>query len=72
LANKKETKNDNDISFLNEYIKEAENIKVKLSAKHQRSITKFIAELKKSEEDYLVEISPRTVIGFMRLAKACA
>ncbi|MFP4400803.1 MAG: AAA family ATPase [Candidatus Woesearchaeota archaeon] len=72
LSNKKETKIEKDLHFLSEYIKEAENIEVKLSQKLQKNITRFIAELKKSEEQFLFEISPRTVIGFMRLCKASA
>lgn len=73
LASKRDIEiNDDDLSLLQEYVSEAEKIKVKLSSKFQKNITKFIAEIKKNEDNYLIDISPRIVVGFMRLAKASA
>ena len=38
----------------------------------EHQIVDFVAELKKNEERYLTEISPRIVAGFVRMAKAAA
>ncbi len=38
----------------------------------QPKVVDFIAELKRKESQYIVEISPRMTIGFMRLCKGLA
>ena len=58
--------------FVREYIDYARQIEVKLPSDFEKEITDFIKELKDNESDYLVEISPRLVIGFVRLVKASA
>jgi DNA replicative helicase MCM subunit Mcm2 (Cdc46/Mcm family) len=35
-------------------------------------VVEFIAELKRTESKYIVEVSPRMTIGFMRLCKGLA
>ena len=59
-----------DIKFIKEYIDYINNIKViEFPKESQSRVVDFIAELKQNEEKYLVEISPRMTIGFMRLCK---
>lgn len=72
LSSKKDKKKEQDLSLLQDYITEAEKIKVRLPKKLQRNITKFIEHIKKTEDDYLIDITPRIVVGFMRLTKASA
>ncbi|NQU79850.1 ATP-binding protein [Candidatus Woesearchaeota archaeon] len=60
-------------SLLNEYIKKAKNIEdVKLPAAFEQEIVDFITAIKQDEENYLIEVSPRMVVGFSRLVKAAA
>jgi len=62
-----------DVDFIKEYIKRSEALgDIKLPSTFEKQIVDFTADLKKKEKDYLVEISPRFVIGIVRLAKASA
>jgi replicative DNA helicase Mcm len=61
-----------DERFIQDYIAYAEKIDVQVPTKLEQQIIDFIAEIKKNEKKYLIEISPRIVLGFMRLAKASA
>ncbi|MBD3354716.1 hypothetical protein GF361_01885 [Candidatus Woesearchaeota archaeon] len=62
-----------DIKFVKDYIEYTKNIKVKEFPKSlQGEVVDFISDLKKDENNYLVEISPRMTIGFMRLCKGLA
>lgn len=62
-----------DIEFLKGYVeyslkKEVNDIRKGL----QKKVVDFITEIKKNEEKYLIEVSPRLVVGFMRMCKALA
>lgn len=62
-----------DIDFIKSYVeyalkKDVYDIRKTL----QKKIVDFIAEIKKDEKKYLIEVSPRLVVGFMRLCKALA
>lgn len=61
-----------DEKFIQEYVKHAETIDVTLPAKFEKEITDFVAKIKAKEEEYLIEVSPRLVLGFIRMAKASA
>jgi DNA replicative helicase MCM subunit Mcm2 (Cdc46/Mcm family) len=62
-----------DIEFLKEYIQTAFDVgEIKIPSSIEREIVNFTAKLKKDEDEYLVEISPRIVIGITRLCKASA
>lgn len=61
-----------DEGFIQDYVAEAEKIDVELPKRFEEDITKFVREIKENEDKYLVEVSPRLVIGFIRLAKASA
>jgi len=70
-SNKEVSKDD--IKFVKDYIGYTKNVKVEEFPKTlQRKVVDFISELKENEKDYLVEISPRMTIGFMRLCKGLA
>jgi len=61
-----------EIKFVQDYIKKANELGVEIPSRMEQEIVDFVAELKKDEEEYLVEISPRLVVGFVRMAKAAA
>ncbi len=64
--------NKGDIEFIKDYINYAENIEVSLPRKFEKQIEDFVESIKIAEDKYLVEVSPRIVIGFVRMAKASA
>lgn len=62
-----------DIDFIKGYIefvnkKEVHDIRKTL----QKKVVDFISDIKKDEKNYLIEVSPRLVLGFMRMCKALA
>jgi DNA replicative helicase MCM subunit Mcm2 (Cdc46/Mcm family) len=61
-----------DINFIKEYVNFAEDIKVDFPKMFEKDVVNFIEYLKKNEDNFLVRIGPRTVIGFIRLCKANA
>lgn len=72
VGGKKQKTSEEDIKFVQNYIREAEKIDVKIPSKLEQQIVDFAAELKQNEKAYLIEVSPRIIIGFVRLAKAAA
>ncbi|MBW2971577.1 ATP-binding protein [Candidatus Woesearchaeota archaeon] len=59
--------------FLKQYVRQAHELgEIKLPKRFEQEIVDFIADIKENEKKYLVEISPRMVVGFSRLAKASA
>ena len=61
-----------DTDFIKDYIDSTKQIEVNLPKEFEDEITEFVSYLKGKEYKYLVEISPRLVIGLIRLAKASA
>jgi replicative DNA helicase Mcm len=62
-----------DISFIKSYIEYTNKIEnVEFPKDMQKKAVDFIDSIKKKEKDYVTEVSPRIVIGFMRLCKALA
>ena len=61
-----------DINFIREYISSSEKLEVVIPSSMEHQIVDFVAELKKNEDKYLIEVSPRIVTGFVRMAKAAA
>lgn len=61
-----------DISFLKSYICHAEQVAVTLPEVYHQDIVAFVHELKKKEGKALFEISPRLVVGIVRLSQARA
>ena len=62
-----------DVDFIKGYIEYAKGKEVHdIRRTLQTQIVDFIAEIKKDEKKYLIEVSPRLVVGFMRLCKALA
>ena len=62
----------NDILFLKRYIKFASALDVEIPQGMADKIKNFATSLKEKEEGMLFEVTPRTVIGLTRLAKASA
>ena len=61
-----------DMEFIKDYVDFAEQVDVEFPKELEKQVVDFSTELKKDEKKYLIEISPRIVIGLMRLAKAAA
>ena len=62
-----------DVKFVKDYIEYTKNIEtIEFPRSLQPEVVKFISEVKKKESRYIVEISPRMTIGFMRLCKGLA
>ena len=60
-----------DINFIKSYIEYTSKIEnVEFPKDIQKKAVDFIDGIKKKEKDYVMEVSPRIVIGFMRLCKA--
>jgi len=74
ILEQKQTKaNSHDIEFIKDYLQHIQQIeKINFSKANQSYVLSFVEELKKNEKQYLIEISPRLVIGIMRLCKALA
>jgi DNA replicative helicase MCM subunit Mcm2 (Cdc46/Mcm family) len=62
----------NDSLFIRDYIEFSQLIDVAFNEKLKKQIVDFAAKLKKDEKKFLVEISPRIIVGIMRFAKASA
>lgn len=72
-SGKKTEVSQDDVEFIKAYIdyqrkKDVDDIDKDL----QEKIVDFISGIKKDENDYLVEVSPRMIIGFMRMCKSLA
>jgi DNA replicative helicase MCM subunit Mcm2 (Cdc46/Mcm family) len=63
---------DGDARFVQEYVRYAEKLVVSFDAKYESMVVGFMDDLKREERRFLVEVSPRLVIGVIRLAKAFA
>jgi len=61
-----------DEKFIQDYVSYADRIDVEIPVTLEKEIVDFISEIKKQEKKYLIDISPRLVLGFVRLAKASA
>jgi DNA replicative helicase MCM subunit Mcm2 (Cdc46/Mcm family) len=61
-----------DIHFIKEYIKHAKSIDVELEPEFEARIIEFIEEIKKDENKFIVDITPRIVKGIINIAKANA
>ena len=68
---KKEAK-ESDIAFAKSYAEYANKISVKMPKDLEDDIVAFAEKLKSNEKRYVVEISPRIIVGLMNLAKASA
>jgi len=61
-----------DTEFIKSYIVSAEQLKVTLPEVYHKDIVTFVEELKKKENKSIFDISPRLVVGLMRLVQARA
>lgn len=61
-----------DAAFIKDYVAYAQGLPVAFDKKLEPHITAFFDDLKDREDDYLVELSPRLVLGVVRMAKAAA
>jgi len=61
-----------DKQFLEQYINLARKGKVRFPKEHEQDVIEYVRGLKKEERRLIAEVSPRTVVGIMNLAKASA
>ncbi len=61
-----------DAEFIKSYIVSAEQLKVTLPEVYHKDIVTFVEEIKKKERNSLFDISPRLIVGLMRLVQARA
>ncbi len=62
----------NDALFIRDYVEFSHLIDVKFDDKMKKQLVDFVAKLKQDENKFIVDVSPRVVIGLMRFAKASA
>ncbi|MFW6450179.1 MAG: ATP-binding protein [Nanoarchaeota archaeon] len=72
IIRRKTTDKNKDEEFIREYVSYAEKIEVTVPKEFENEIMQFVEEIKKHEDKYLIEVSPRLVLGFLRLAMASA
>lgn len=72
IIRRKKNAKSKDEDFIRDYVKYAENIDVSVPEKFEKEIMNFVEEIKKNEDKFLIEVSPRLVLGFLRLAMASA
>ncbi len=59
-------------SFVKDYQRFVEHLNPAFEKKHEALVTRFAERVKRDEEKFLVEVSPRIIVGVVRLAKARA
>ncbi len=69
---KKLEKSNSDYDFLKKYVSYTETLDVKIPVKIQSLIEKYIESVKIKESNLIFDVSPRFVVGFLRLVKARA
>ncbi len=72
ITKRSETLRSEDVKFIRDYIKYAEKMNVEFDPKLEPVVTDFVEEVKVDENKFLVELSPRFVLGIVRLTKAVA
>ncbi|MEM4261077.1 MAG: ATP-binding protein [Candidatus Woesearchaeota archaeon] len=72
LKEKEKHDKKSDIDFIKEYIDYAQKKDVEFDNQLEPTITNFIKDLKKKEDEFIIEISPRLIIGIMNMSKARA
>lgn len=73
LQKKKHSLSAKEKDFLKAYVEKAHSMpEVKIPKRFEQEIVDFISDVKENEHKFLVEISPRMVVGFSRMAKASA
>jgi DNA replicative helicase MCM subunit Mcm2 (Cdc46/Mcm family) len=72
ISEEKSCVSDNDRKFVKEFVSYALDREVELDKSLSPLIQGFVEDVRKDEGRFLVEISPRTVIGIMNMAKAAA
>jgi replicative DNA helicase Mcm len=61
-----------DLEFFKQYIAHALTLKVEFPKKYEQMILDFVEDIREKEKKFIIEISPRTIIGVVNMAKARA
>jgi len=72
VSEKKPESSKEDLEFVKEYVKYIDNIKPEFNKALEPMITAFVEEVKKDEKKFMIEVSPRIVLGIVRMSKASA
>jgi DNA replicative helicase MCM subunit Mcm2 (Cdc46/Mcm family) len=63
---------DEDISFIKTYVEKCEKIPVAFPKEYEKKVLSFVERIRDEENSYLFEVTPRNVVGLVRLCKAHA
>ncbi|MFC1753918.1 ATP-binding protein [Thermoproteota archaeon] len=73
LSGKKQRVSGNERKFIKKYVKYANQLsEPELPKRFEQGVVDFIGRIKQNEKEHLIEVSPRLVVGFMRMAQALA
>ena len=61
-----------DKAFIRDYVSYCDKIDVKIPKELEKEIIEFAKKIKEKESKYLFEITPRTIVGLIRMCKARA
>ena len=61
-----------DVDFIADYVSYAEDLEVEIPLEYKKHVVEFVQRLKNKEKGFIMEITPRLVIGIIRMAKASA
>jgi replicative DNA helicase Mcm len=73
FSRKKQKLSSETIEFIKKYVQHANQLKEpELPKRFEQEVVDFIAQIKQNEDEHLIEVSPRLVVGFIRMAKGLA
>ena len=61
-----------DVDFIADYVAYAEDLEVEIPLEYKKHVVEFVQRLKNKEKSFIMEITPRLVIGIIRMARASA
>ena len=61
-----------DVDFIADYVAYAEDLEVEIPLEYKKHVVEFVQRLKNKEKAFIMEITPRLVIGVIRMARASA
>ncbi|MBN1502619.1 ATP-binding protein [Candidatus Woesearchaeota archaeon] len=72
VRGKEEEHSQGDVAFIHDYIKNAEQEEVDFPLELEQKVLDYVENLKKNEDKFLFDLTPRLVVGIIRLCKARA
>ncbi len=72
VKEKRQKVSKNDQQYIKDYITQSSKIDVEFPKSFEKKVVRFVRDLKEEEDKFLIEVTPRLVVGLVRLAKARA